>query len=501
MKFKATKVFFEIWSAINEKIINEKGELVRKYRMFEEVGGSRSSKTWSNFQVIFLYASSHRMKRVVVMRDTASDCRDKVEPEFSQWLKDPNLHIKAFEDGEISVEELDFLLDRDDLSKLFIENKTKHSWTFITTGTTITFTGTDDPDRSIGKSQNVLWVNEPYRFNEEVFKQLTQRTSDFIIVDWNPKQNHFIEDQRKKVDTFCHRSTLMDNPFCPEESRKQVLSYQPISMSEIAYQLSPDPKKPELGASLARAYDIERNPNKYSEKQIKELLRCIQNEYQNSASEYHYKVFMLGEKAERPNRIFKWKKIPRHKYDELQTKEYYGNDWGKVDPWGIVAVKYYDGALYLRELNYASENEIREKLPVGELMKLNAEDDAVAQHEQVSIVSHMYNKLGINKNADIVCDNNRPVKIAYLRRCGWAGAVPAMKPAGSVLDGISLVGELTVYYTDDSPNIEHEQEVYSYKVDKYGVVGEEPEDCDNHLIDPVRYVAQFLRAKGILKLS
>ena len=52
IKFKATKVFEEIWDAINKTFINEKGLVQRVYRLIEEVGGSRSSKTWSNFQVM-----------------------------------------------------------------------------------------------------------------------------------------------------------------------------------------------------------------------------------------------------------------------------------------------------------------------------------------------------------------------------------------------------------------------------------------------------------------
>ena len=42
--FKVTKVFQDIWNAIEEK----------KYKLIVEEGSSRSSKTWSNFQVLFL---------------------------------------------------------------------------------------------------------------------------------------------------------------------------------------------------------------------------------------------------------------------------------------------------------------------------------------------------------------------------------------------------------------------------------------------------------------
>ena len=107
---------------------------------------------------------------------------------------------------------------------------------------------------------------------------------------------------------------------------------------------------------------------------------------------------------------------------------------------------------------------------------------------------------GIPQDAVIVCDNNRPLKIIALREAGWEYAVAASKPTGSIIDGIDLLNNLEVYYTASSINIKNEQENYSRKVDRYGVVLEEPEDKDNHIAgDPARYVALFLQAEGIIR--
>ena len=127
--------------------------------------------------MFYLYAAQNRNKIITVMRDTAADCRDKVEPDWQQWLKDPNARIKQYENGEISVEELDAYLKQESLLDFFKINKSEHSYTLKSSGSKITFTGTDDESRAIGKTQHVLWVNEPYLFSEEVFKQLSQRTS------------------------------------------------------------------------------------------------------------------------------------------------------------------------------------------------------------------------------------------------------------------------------------------------------------------------------------
>jgi len=46
--------------------------------------------------------------------------------------------------------------------------------------------------------------------------------------------------------------------------------------------------------------------------------------------------------------------------------------------------------------------------------------------------------------------------------------------------------------------LQYEHENYSRQVDRYGIVLEEPEDLNNHLIDPIRYVAQYLRKIGVI---
>jgi hypothetical protein len=177
-------------------------------------------------------------------------------------------------------------------------------------------------------------------------------------------------------------------------------------------------------------------------------------------------------------------------------------DWGTVDPWGIVEAKYLDGRLYLRELNYASENEIRQKLTPTELAQIAAGDTEEERRNQDSggIVSWMFTKLGIPKQAEIICDTNRPLKGAALRRSGWTRTMPAVKAPGSIIDGIDLLNKLKVYYTSDSPNLKYEQENYSYAVDRYGMVMEEPEDNNNHIAgDPSRYIVQYLFARGIIR--
>jgi len=330
----------------------------------------------------------------------------------------------------------------------------------------------------------VAWLNEPYKISRDTFDQIDQRTEDFILIDWNPKKNHWIDDLTKDPRAIVIHSTFKDNPFCPVEQKIKILSYQPVSRCDIVVSKL-------LTESEAKSYDYVVNAKDFTPKQIKELIRCRENEAKNTANDFNWCVYGLGLKGERPNRIFHWKPISLEDYRKLNTKIYYGTDWGTVDPWGIVEAKFYDNCLYVRQLNYQSENQIRERLTPTELQQINGEEDG--------IVSWMFKRLNIPEGARIVCDTNRPLKISTLRRHGYM-AMPAQKGAGSIIDGIDLLNNLTaVYYTSDSEDIEYEQENYSRKVDKFGIVEEEPEDTNNHLVDPIRYICQDLVSSGVLK--
>src|SRR5690606_26411286 len=151
-----------------------------------------------------------------------------------------------------------------------------------------------------------------------------------ILFDWNPREAHFINKNGYKTrkDTITLHSTFLDNPFCPEESRRQLLGYQSIKFSDVVLSGL-------ISIRDAKEYDFGSNKLLFTPKQIKELQRCIYNEETNSASDYHWQVYGLGIGAERPNRIFKWKSISYTDYLSIDAEEWIGVDWGKVDPFGI----------------------------------------------------------------------------------------------------------------------------------------------------------------------
>ena len=291
INFQASIVFQDVWEKVNLK--TPEGD--HFYKLIVEEGSSRSTKTWSNFQVLFLYLWENPISSATVLRDTQKSCREIVEKDWKEWLKDPMVRKKEYEDGKLTIAEFDKLIKEENLTQYFVENKTNHTWTFKHNGNFIRFTGLDDEDDAMGMTQTMCWVNEPYSFSHEVYRQLAQRTK-IMLFDWNPKQEHWINKEKLKESTYVNYSTFLDNPFLSQESRNQLLSYQPIKYSKVI-------KDNLITEEKAKIYDLELNPLEFTEKQIKELKRCIYNEKVKSASEYHWLVYGLGLKSEKPNKI------------------------------------------------------------------------------------------------------------------------------------------------------------------------------------------------------
>lgn len=456
MKLKLTKVFYQIRRALRER--NPDGS--RKWRYIKLKGSSRSSKTMSAIQNFYSFAWNEERKRFSVWRDTKKDCRDTVLFDMKQIFPD----MPYYTPGSVKLHE------------------TEGRYTFPS-GSKIEICGTDDDKKVHGYNGDFLWLNEPYNISKDTFDQLDMRTTEVVIIDLNPIGDHWSDDLEKDPRCLVLHSTFKDNKYCPVEQKKKILSYQPVKMCEAV-------EEKILIEQDAKAYNLTENPLKLTYEQIKELSRCRENERKNSASAYKWSVYGLGIKAEKPNRIFFWNEISDDEYHAIDAPRYYGVDWGTVDPWGIIEVKHYDGALYLRELNYSSENTIREGLSPTEREQIDDNSEG--------LVTWLFRKLDIPTGAYILCDTNRPLKIKALFEAGYDSAIAAPKPPGSINDGIDLLNDMPVFFTSSSKNLKYEQENYERKVDRYNKVTDDPEDKDNHLMDPTRYVALFLFLQGII---
>ena len=453
IEFLATKVFQDTWEATQSG----------NYKLIEQKGSSRSSKTWSDFQVIFLDLFENPMTTCTILRDTQKSCREIIEIDWIKWLSDPMGRKKQLEDKLIDVKQFDEFIAKESLLDYFLRNKTNHTWTFKHNNSFIRFTGLDDEDDAMGMTQDICWINEPYNFSHEVYKQLSQRTAKYIIFDWNPKQNHWIDIERKKDNTITLHSTFKDNPFCPKESRIQILSYQPVSQCELVL-------NGKLAEIKAYSYDTEKNELGFTVKEIKELNRCIYNEKTESASLYHWLVYGKGEKSEKPNRIFKgWETMTEKLFFDLPYPMYYGMDFGLSAPSTVIAMKFDgDRTFFFHELLYKPMNKM-----------------------QGTLSEELIN-LGIDKRLELICDSSNEINETEGRKLKNSGfnVIFALKGKGSVKSGIELLQKKKVIYTISSLNLESEYEQHSWRVVQ-GLQLDEPEQGNDHAIDACKYVSSW----------
>lgn len=384
------------------------------------VGSSRSSKTWSISEWCIRKCETIKNLRINIWRDTRTSLGDTI------WK---------------------------DFKKIFPMSGRAYKFTRNTVP--IHFESTDsiiephgaDVTNAHGITQDIAWLNEPYLIGKDIFDQIDQR-SDQVIIDLNPKENHWSDDLQKHPRCKVIHSTFMLNPFCPPEQKRKILSYDP------------------------------NNPI---------------NVDNDTADAYLHSVYALGEKAERPNRIFRFKEIPDSEYHNLDKPIYYGIDWGKVHNMGVLEVKTLDNDIFVHEINYKSEDTLKDELTATERAQIDkSQDEGFVQWLCVT-------KFKIPFDRPVVCDNNRKHKILSLRKIGYDYAKACRKFPGSLLDNIDILTNIDVYYTKSSKNIKYEQENYSRKVDKRsGEVLEEPEDKDDHLMQPLAYVVRDLYDNNVL---
>ena len=431
---QATIVFEKTWQAINAK--NEDGS--RKYKYIIHTGSSRSSKTYSILQTHWIICLTQPNSRVSIWRETKADCKMTILADLKKAVPTfPNFELVNF-------------------------NKTESIYTFPN-GSTIEFMGGDEENRVHGFQGNVAHLNEPYKFGEDAFNQIDMRTSDYIIIDWNPKSKHFIDELSKRENAIVIHSTYKDNPFVPLEQKKKIESYLSVKYCDVV-------ENNLIQSTDVYNYDFDTNTLKFTDKQLKELKRALFNELEGTSNDYLHLVYAKGLKAEKPNRIFKnWKVMTDMEFDSLPYSVYYGMDFGLSAPSTLVAMKFDgDETFFFKELLYKPMNQMNGTL------------------------SDELHNLGIDKKLELVCDSSNDINKTEGQKLINSGfnVIFALKGKGSVVAGIELLQKKKVLYTSSSTNLEQEYENHSWRVVQ-GVQLDEPEQGNDHLLDAMKYVSSW----------
>ena len=153
-------------------------------------GGTRSGKTFNILlYIIFYYCLNNSNKTITICRKTYPALRATVLRDFINILREHNLYNE--------------------------ENHNKSSSEYNLFGNLIEFISLDQPVKVRGRKRHLLFINEANELFWEDWQQLLFRTSDKIILDYNPSEEyHWIYDKIiPREDANFLKTTYKDNPF------------------------------------------------------------------------------------------------------------------------------------------------------------------------------------------------------------------------------------------------------------------------------------------------
>ena len=141
------------------------------YKILVHEGSSGSSKTFSVCQALMLWAFKQKNKTFSVVRKTL-----------------PALKRSALRDYKSA-------LAMAGMNYAFHENKTDLFFRSKEYNTTTEFFALDNEQKARGPRRDILFCNEANELTDEEFRQLSMRTRDKIIIDYNPSMlRHWIYD-------------------------------------------------------------------------------------------------------------------------------------------------------------------------------------------------------------------------------------------------------------------------------------------------------------------
>lgn len=171
-----------------------------KYTIISNYGGTRSGKTFSTLQLLYLILiGEHKDLMISVVSRSVPHLKRGVIRDFERIL-DSN--------GRVGFVEV---------------NKTDMVYTFINNNK-IEFFSADNVGKLHGSARDILYVNECNYINEEKIKQLFVRTSGVKFIDYNPSAQFWIDNYRDREDFIEFHSTYLDNEFLTKEQVREIES-------------------------------------------------------------------------------------------------------------------------------------------------------------------------------------------------------------------------------------------------------------------------------------
>ena len=161
-----------------------------KSKIVVEQGGTRSGKTYNILlYIIFHYCQTNKGKTITICRKTFPALRASVMRDFLDILKQHDKYDEQLHNKSNSEYQLD--------------------------GNLIEFISVDESQKIRGRKREFLFINEANELDLEDWQQLVFRTTEKIVIDYNPSDEyHWIYDKViTRDDAEFYRTTYKDNKF------------------------------------------------------------------------------------------------------------------------------------------------------------------------------------------------------------------------------------------------------------------------------------------------
>jgi len=185
---------------VEQKCNRQFYDLIRSNKRFKvHQGGTRSGKTVAVCQyLVYLITSTEKPLTISIVRKTLPALKGSVLRDIMNILQETGIYY------------------------LGVHNKADN--TFKYNNHLIEFLSVDEPQKIRGRKRNIAFLNEGNELNIEDFRQINMRTTDMVIVDFNPSDPvHWIYSDlipREDCDTWI--TTYRDNNFLSAELVNEI---------------------------------------------------------------------------------------------------------------------------------------------------------------------------------------------------------------------------------------------------------------------------------------
>lgn len=188
MNIKTTEIYEVLESNIDKRLL-----------IFQ--GSARSGKTYNIILWLVIYLLQTPNKTLSIVRKTLPAIKGSVLRDLKEILEMLNQY-----DGN--------------------RWKKQEGYFELPNGSIIEWFSTDEEQKLRGRKRQILFINEANEISRDEYVQLAIRTTEKIILDYNPSDlySYIYDLLETEKEVFFHKSTYKDNPFLSNEIVKEIES-------------------------------------------------------------------------------------------------------------------------------------------------------------------------------------------------------------------------------------------------------------------------------------